>query len=169
MGTLQQLVTRGAENFLVVNSPDLSKAPAYLNTPAAPMMAAVSQAFNGLLQSEVSAFAALNPQLSISLFDTNILLQQVINTPADFGLTNVTTACFSGSTVCADPSTYLDWDRLHPTTRGHYLFAQGMAQALGVPGPLPILGGFTVFGWSRKLRQRVRLSSAGGRAGRRDR
>jgi phospholipase/lecithinase/hemolysin len=169
MGTLQQLVTRGAENFLVVNSPDLSKAPAYLNTPAAPMMAAVSQAFNGLLQSEVSAFAALNPQLSISLFDTNILLQQVINMPADFGLTNVTTACFSGSTVCADPSTYLYWDRLHPTTRGHYLFAQGMAQALGVPGPLPILGGFTVFGWSRKLRQRVRLSSAGGRAGRRDR
>jgi phospholipase/lecithinase/hemolysin len=160
LGTIQQLASSGAVNFLVVNSPDLSKAPAYLNTPEAPLMADVSQTFNALLQSEVSALSSLNPQLNIKLFDTNSLLNQVLAKPADFGFTNVTTACYANSTVCADPSAYLYWDRLHPTTRGHALFARGMAQALGVPGPLPVFGGFAVFGWSRKLRQRVRRSLA---------
>jgi hypothetical protein len=28
-----------------------------------------------------------------------------------------------------------------------------------VPGPLPILGGAAAFGWSRKMRRRIRLSS----------
>jgi phospholipase/lecithinase/hemolysin len=160
LGTIQQLASSGAVNFLVVNSPDLSKAPAYLNTPEAPMMADVSQTFNALLQSEVSALASNNPQLNITLFDTNSLLNQVLANPAAFGFSNVTTACYANSIVCSDPSSSLYWDRLHPTTRGHALFAQGMAQALGVPGPLPILGSVTLFGWSRKLRRRVRCSQA---------
>ena len=67
-------------------------------------------------------------------------------------------ACFANSIVCPDPSSYLYWDRLHPTTRGHALFAQRMAQALGVPGPIPVLASVTLFGWSRKLRHRVRAS-----------
>lgn len=160
LGTINALANSGAENFLVVNSPDLSKAPAYLNTPAAAMMAEVSLTFNALLQSEVNALANSNPQLKITLFDTNSLLNQVLANPAQYGFSDVTTACFANSIVCSDPSSHLYWDRLHPTTRGHALFAQGMAQALGVPGPLPILGGFAVFGWSRKLRQRVQRSLA---------
>jgi phospholipase/lecithinase/hemolysin len=158
LGTVQQLASIGAVNYLVVNSPDLSKAPAYLNTPEEAAMAEVSQAFNTLLQSEISALASSNPQLNIKLFDTNSLLNQVLSNPADFGFANVTTACFANSIVCPDPSTSLYWDRLHPTTHGHALFAQGMAQALGVPGPIPVLASVTLFGWSRKLRHRVRAS-----------
>lgn len=160
LGTIKQLSGSGAINFLVVNSPDLSKAPAYLNTPEAPLMADVSQNFNALLQSEISSFASSNPQLEIKLFDTNSLLDQVLASPATYGFTNVTSACFVNLTVCTDPSTHLYWDRLHPTTRGHALFAQGMAQTLGVPGPVPIVGSITLFGWCRKLRQRVRRSQA---------
>jgi phospholipase/lecithinase/hemolysin len=160
LGTIQRLASSGAVNFLVVNSPDLGKAPAYFQTPEEPMMTEVSQAFNTLLQNEISTLASSHPQLNIKLFDTNSLLNQVLANPADFGFTNVTVACFANSIVCPDPSSHLYWDRLHPTTRGHALFAQGMAQALGVPGPLPILGSVTLFGWSRKLRQRVRCSLA---------
>lgn len=158
VGTIQVLASSGAENFLVVNSPDLGKAPAYLNTPEEAMMSEVSQAFNALLESEVAALAGLNSQLSITLFDTNSLLNQVLANPLDYGFTNVTTACYANFTVCPDPSSHLYWDRLHPTTRGHALFAQGMARALAVPAPLPISGSVMLFGWSRKLRQRVRRS-----------
>lgn len=156
VGTIQTLAADGALNFLVVNSPDLSKAPAYRNTPEAVEMQAVSLAFNALLQQEMSGFAAANPQLSITIFDTDSLLNEVLANPSAYGFTNVEEACFANGTVCATPSEYLYWDRLHPTTRGHYLFAQGMARALAVPGPLPIGGTLALFAWSRKLRQRCR-------------
>jgi phospholipase/lecithinase/hemolysin len=156
VGTIQTLAADGALNFLVVNSPDLSKAPAYRNTPEAGQMQAVSLAFNALLQQEMSGLAAANPQLSITTFDTDSLLTAVLANPSAYGFTNVEDACFANGTVCATPSDYLYWDRLHPTTRGHYLFAQGMARSLAVPGPLPIGGALAVFAWSRKLRQRCR-------------
>ena len=87
---------------------------------------------------------------------TNMNMNEVLANPSAYGFTNVEEACFANGTVCATPSEYLYWDRLHPTTRGHYLFAQGMARALAVPGPLPIGGTLALFAWSRKLRQRCR-------------
>jgi len=158
VGTIQTLVADGALNFLVVNSPDLSKTPAYRNTPIASEMAAVSLSFNTLLQQEMAGLAAINPQLSITTFDTNSLLNEVLANPGAYGFTNVEEACFANGVECANPAEYLYWDRLHPTTHGHALFGQGMAQALAVPGPLPIGGAVVVLGWSRTLRQRCRAA-----------
>ena len=158
VGTIQTLVADGALNFLVVNSPDLSKTPAYRNTPIAAEMAAVSLSFNTLLQQEMAGLAAANPQLSITTFDTNSLLNEVLANPGAYGFTNVEEACFANGVECANPAEYLYWDRLHPTTQGHALFGQGMAQALAVPGPLPIGGAVVVLGWSRTLRQRCRAA-----------
>jgi phospholipase/lecithinase/hemolysin len=158
VGTIQTLVADGALNFLVVNSPDLSKTPAYRNTPIASEMAAVSLSFNTLLRQEMAGLAAANPQLSIVTFDTNSLLNEVLANPGSYGFTNVEEACFANGVECANPSEYLYWDRLHPTTHGHALFAMGMAQALAVPGPLPIGGAVVVLGWSRTLRQRCRAA-----------
>ncbi len=66
-------------------------------------------------------------------------------------------ACYTNMKVCDTPSSYLFWDSLHPTTRAHALLGAGMANA--VPGPLPVLGGLVAYGWSRQLRQHVRLGA----------
>jgi len=69
----------------------------------------------------------------------------------------------SGSTVCADPSTYLFWDNLHPTTRTHDILAQQLYTVAHdpVPAPMPFLGGLAALGWSRRLRQRLRQNHQG--------
>jgi phospholipase/lecithinase/hemolysin len=65
--------------------------------------------------------------------------------------------------VCSDPSTYLFWDSLHPTTRTHEILAQqlyGVAYD-PVPAPMPFFGGLAALGWSRRLRQRLRQNRQG--------
>jgi phospholipase/lecithinase/hemolysin len=78
-------------------------------------------------------------------------------------LSNVTDACFTGSAVCTDPSTYLFWDNLHPTTRTHEILAQQLHSVAydPVPAPMPFLGGLAALGWSRRLRQRLRQNRQG--------
>jgi phospholipase/lecithinase/hemolysin len=157
LGSIGELADSGAKNFLVMNSPDLSKTPAFLNTPLEPTMAAVSKSFNDLLSAELAQLAISKPSLDIRLFHTDQALNDIISNPGAFGFTNVTQPCFTGSSVCTNPSSYVYWDSLHPTTRTHALIAQGMANA--VPGPLPALGGLAAFSWSRQLRRRLRQAA----------
>ena len=55
--------------------------------------------------------------------------------PAQYGLTNVNTPCFSGAidrpgTVCANPDEYLFWDSVHPTAAAHQIFGDFALAAL---------------------------------------
>ena len=45
-------------------------------------------------------------------------------------LISITTPCFNGVTVCADPDHTLFWDEEHPTVFGHSFFAVATEQAL---------------------------------------
>jgi outer membrane lipase/esterase len=154
-GTINTLLASGARNLLVVSSPDLGKVPAFFGKPQAPIMAQISSDFNGLLEGETAAIAAANPLADIDLFRLDQTMTAVINNPSAHGLVNVTDPCFStvSMSVCSNPSEYLFWDSLHPTTRGHALIARDMAAV--VPGPLPIMGAFSALAWSRRLRQRL--------------
>ncbi|MFN9547346.1 MAG: SGNH/GDSL hydrolase family protein [Cyanobacteriota bacterium] len=155
VGSIQELASRGAIHFLVANSPDLSKVPAFLGKPSAADMGNISLQFNNSLETAIASLRSTNPQLDITIFRVDQTLNDIIANPGAHGITNVSDACYNNSSVCATPSTYLFWDQLHPTTRAHSLLATGMYNA--VPGPLPLLGGLAAFGWSRQLRQRQRL------------
>ncbi|MBM5817618.1 MAG: hypothetical protein FJ083_13840 [Cyanobacteria bacterium K_Offshore_surface_m2_239] len=155
-GTVETLIAAGAKNVLVANSPDLSKLPDFFGTPQAPAAAAVSAAYNMLLATELAAVAAAHPQVNIDLYSLEQTISSFIANPAQFGFDNVTQACYDNVnlTVCPDPSRYLFWDAVHPTTRAHGLIAQGYYNS--VPGPLPVFGTLTALRWSRRLRQRLR-------------
>ena len=163
IASVNTLADAGARNFLVLNSPDLGLAPAFLGKPLQGTVTALSQGFNTALEIELNKLATANPQLDIELFRVDDALKGLTANPGDYGLTNVTDACFTGSAVCADPSTYLFWDTLHPTTSTHQILAQqlyGVARD-PVPAPIPFLGGLAALGWSRRLRQRLRQNSEG--------
>lgn len=160
LSTVDELVANGAQHFLVGNSPDLSKTPTFLNTPLAPTVAGLVKDFNDGLASSLAAYGALHPQLDITLFNTEQALNTIIQNPSTYGLSNVTQPCLDATqlTLCSDPSTYLFWDVVHPTTKVHSILAQAMVQA--VPGPAPALGALAAFRWSRRMRKRLRAISS---------
>jgi len=163
IASINTLADAGARNFLVVNSPDLGSTPAFRGTTNQALMTALSQGFNTALESQLNTLATAKPQLDIELFQLDDALQSLIANPTGSGFTNVDQPCFTGSAVCADPSTYLFWDNLHPTTRTHDILAQQLYNVAHdpVPAPMPVLGGLAALGWSRRLRQRLRQNRQG--------
>jgi phospholipase/lecithinase/hemolysin len=117
----------GATNILVPGMPDLGLTPDYLGDPTA---TAYAQAFNTQLQASLPAGA--------TYVDTFGLMHQIVNNPSAYGLTNVNTPCFNGSSVCSDPSQYLFWDGFHPTTTTDAILAEDFEQA-ATPEPSSIL------------------------------
>ena len=140
--TIGTLAGLGAKNFLVLNLPDVGKTPLALSAgPVASATAsAVAASFNSLLLggnagAGIPALSSLAAGLGVNLsvFDVYAFVDGVVANPAAHGLTNVTDACFDGTTVCANPGQYLYWDAVHPTAVSHVTL--GNAVAAAVPEP----------------------------------
>ena len=118
------LWSAGARNFLILDAPDISNAPAV--TAAGPAAieagARLSAAFNVGLGGAIVSLQAL-PQIQITRFDDNALVDAIIATPAAFGLSDVRDTCLTfgvvANAICQTPETFLFWDGIHPTTAAH--------------------------------------------------
>lgn len=163
IASINTLADAGARNFLVVNSSDLGSTPAFRGTGNQPLMTLLSVEYNTALENQLNTLATAKPQLDIELFQLDDALNSLIADPSGSGFTNVTQPCVTSTSLCSDPSSYLFWDSLHPTTRTHEILAQqlyGVAYD-PVPAPMPFLGGLAAMGWSRRLRQRLRQNRQG--------
>ncbi len=132
-----QLAGTGAQYFLVPNLPNGGLFPISASLGGNPAQAnALTLFFNGQLD---AALTPLSASLGITIYrlDTYSLFQGIAGNPAAYGLTNVTQGCKQGSgaaaTVCANPSEYLWWDNVHPTTGIHARI--GGAALTAVPEP----------------------------------
>jgi len=148
LAIISDLKGMGVKNILAPGMPDLGLTP-YFNSvsPAyAALGTAITNAFNAELQ-------AMLPS-DVLYYDTAALMRSIKSNPAAYGFTNVTDACFNGSTVCGDPSTYLFFDDFHPTTATHEILA-GSFTATVVPVPSTIILFCTGFGCLAVLRRRL--------------
>jgi len=123
----------GAQNFLVWNVPNVGLTPAATMSGTSAAGSFATATFNALLS------AKLNPLIlsgvHIIPFDANAVVTAIIAAPQLYGLTNVVDACVMPNEppfTCQNPDEYLFWDGVHPTTAGHALIAQAVAQLLGV-------------------------------------
>lgn len=132
LSMVQQLLAAGADDIVVWTAPDIGVVPAVraLGAGAMGLGSAVAGAMNSALAT------ALAPFLDVRLFDINAVLAQVIAAPADFGIANYTDAC--AARADCDPSTYLFWDGIHPTSAGHALIAQAMIARVPLPASLAL-------------------------------
>jgi phospholipase/lecithinase/hemolysin len=153
------LALGGATQFLVPNMPDLASTPLFRSYPSdfRAFLSALTVAFNSNLDPVLQSLDANLPGVEITRFQTDDLFAKVIENPSSYGFENVTDACMniSLSTICSNPSGWLFWDDFHPTTAGQRLIAQNFYTSL-VPGPLPLAGVTVAFGWSRRLRRRIK-------------
>ena len=124
------LRTAGAENIVVVDLPDVGRTPRGLAGGAAASAGAtaLSSAFNGLLNNALDGLSF--PVVRVGLFN---LLNEFRTNPLKYGFKNVTG---QGKFDLSNADTYLFWDDIHPTTRGHQLIANEVFHALASAGKL---------------------------------
>ncbi len=138
---LEKLINAGARNILLMNLPDLSRAPTFQQRGDGAIVAAQVVDFNRRLPQLRDALQAkYGSSLVIKMFDTNTLVNDIFNFPSKYGMTNTTQSCLninssstsnylstqSLRTECSNPDTFLFWDTLHPTTRTHKILADSV-------------------------------------------
>lgn len=143
----QQLYLDGARTILMPNMPNIGLTPFGLSLGAAAsaQLTGISVGFNAGLHLLADALNAADPGLNILEFDTFSLLNSLINSPADYGFSNVTQPCFNGAAVCANPDSYLFWDSVHPTTSAHQVIGDRFTTTVPEP-PLTALMAVALIG-----------------------
>ncbi len=177
VGAISDLYADGMRSLLYYEVPDLSVVPDYrdLGSQFAADAGTLATDFNTDVLNAVKDLSGLN------VFDIPIFsaIDKIVADPSAFGLTNVTTPCFSGDfetpgSVCADPDQSLFWDGEHPTKVGQALTADlafdvltGTTDPALVPEPSTwamMLTGFTglgLAGWRARRTRMAQTSSAG--------
>ena len=139
---LNNLLSNGAKNILVLNVPNLSVAPKYSEQMGfktaqerADLLSAIGQ-LNVRLAALVDTYKT-STTVKIRLYDTYKRVNDLLAAPATFGITNPTQSCldinsdsslnytktFPPRVNCTNADAFLFWDLLHPTTRAHKLIA----------------------------------------------
>lgn len=144
---LENLIASGARNILLLNVPDLSRAPKYsaamgLHTDQErlDLQAHVNELNQGLVTMRNALQAKYGSALNIKIFDTKAKVDDMINNKAAYGITNIDQSCLdladSNSSNylqshamragCTNADAYVFWDLLHPTTHSHKVIADAV-------------------------------------------
>lgn len=134
---INDLVASGARHVALATYSDLSYLPTG-RASSAEQAALLGSLSTGLSAAYVSLAGELRAQTGRDVFSVDLggLYNAVYADPAAYGFTNGTDACVSPiitpTSVCADPASYVYWDRLHPTTAVHRIVGEGLTAALAV-------------------------------------
>lgn len=140
-----RLITGGARQFLVFNLPPLGETPRFNgSTSTRSTYNTRSQQFNSALTTALDGVQSGNPAVTIKRLDVAEMFSQVLASPADFGLVNVTQSAAPGlepgdssyntGQLVPNPNQYLFWDDLHPTAAVHAILAQRALDLYRLPG-----------------------------------
>jgi phospholipase/lecithinase/hemolysin len=128
---IQRLIDAGATQFIIPNLPPLGLVPRLNGSPDTSIPATQeSILYNQLLSTALSILHDFNrgKHLHLNQLDVFTLFKKVVASPSKYSLANVTTS--SQGVYAIDPDTYLFWDDLHPTTKGHNILALTAAKVL---------------------------------------
>lgn len=104
--SIQSLYDAGYKNFLMLNIPPRDRSPAYRNNEGG--AAEVKQWtvwWNGSLNKWAERFAGSHADTNIMVYDTNTVLNKVLDSPQEYGILNTTHVCdgWNNATVIDHP------------------------------------------------------------------
>lgn len=139
------LSAAGAKYILAWNLPDLGRTPSGTASGQAASISALTSFYNSTFNSVLNASGVQAIRLN-----TFLLFNEILATPAAFGITNTTTpACtVPQSLLCTPatlvspnaPQTFLFADAVHPTTVGHQILADYAYSFIVAPQQIAALG-----------------------------
>jgi phospholipase/lecithinase/hemolysin len=132
------LAAAGGKTFLVPSLMPLGQLPGNLGSPHEFELDTKAGVFNRLLDRELSQLETLLG-VTILRFDMGGLVSDILDSPEDYGLTNVTNPACPGcgigfpapdaaDTLVPNPDEYLWWDFVHMTRVGHAIVGKAAAQ-----------------------------------------
>jgi|CZKL01.1.fsa_nt_gi phospholipase/lecithinase/hemolysin len=127
---IERLIKAGGTRFIVPNLPPLGLVPRLNGSPTTSIPATEASAlYNTVLTDGLRLLreAYRHKHLHLSQLDVFALFNKIVAAPGKYSLANIT-ASSQGAAV--DPDSYLFWDDLHPTTRGHNILALTAAEIL---------------------------------------
>jgi phospholipase/lecithinase/hemolysin len=130
-GNLERLVAAGATQFIVPNLPNLGAIPRLNGSPTTSIPATKATVlYNTVLAAGVAVVRDFNPgrNLKIAQLDIFGLINKIVASPSKFGLADVKDS--SQGNPLVNPDTFLFWDDLHPTTRGHNIVSSAAGKLL---------------------------------------
>lgn len=129
-----ELELAGATNLVVWDVPDIGL------TPAVESFGPQASGLATLIAASMNAaeLSAIGGHPDVKLFDVFGIMDNVVANPGAFGFTNVTDAC-AQFTPC-NPSTFLFWDGIHPTSGGALVISNAMLSTVPEPATLILLG-----------------------------
>lgn len=122
---IQRLIEAGASHFIIPNLPPLGLVPRLNASPTTSVPATqASVLFNDVLASGLAILRDFNPRRHLDLVQLDVfaLFNRIVAAPARYSLVDISASSQGIPTI--DPDTYLFWDDLHPTTRGHNILAR---------------------------------------------
>jgi phospholipase/lecithinase/hemolysin len=128
---IQRLVDAGATQFIVPNLPPLGLVPRLNGSPTTSIPATTASiVYNEFLEAGLTLLKdfSFGKRLRFHQLDVFSLFSKIVASPSSYSLANVTASAQGAYTI--DPDTYLFWDDLHPTTKGHEILAQTAARLL---------------------------------------
>ena len=114
----------------MANLPNLGQLPATRTSANSASLTALTQAHNQGLRRALKVLSQQHSDLKIATLDANTLYLEAMTKKAAFGFTNVTSACVSCSGVCGNPTQFLFWDSIHPTTAAHHILGEAAFEAI---------------------------------------
>ncbi len=132
-GSIRKLYQAGARNIVVLDLPLLGQTPFFNSVPpASSALNSATTAFNSLLAAQLHSLRSELRRSRIADVQISRLFQTITRYPRLFGLRNVVDSATLFDPVSGlgyalapnvDPSRYLFWDSVHPTTQGHKIIA----------------------------------------------
>ena len=132
VSAINQLAGAGAQNFLVLNLPDLGKIPRYNYDPTVSGGATyLADTFNQVLNNALASYTVANPGINLCQLDSFAFLNDTINSG---NFDNVTDPWWGSG---ENPNDYLFWNDIHPTTGAHWLLSEVADEQLNSCVPVP--------------------------------
>lgn len=126
---ITDLYGMGGRTFLVPNAP-------FVGSDLSSSINVFIADYNSALASTLFTLQGSLTGAQIVQLNVNGLFQSVVANPSSYGITNLYDPAYVGGTVVSDPGTYLNWDGIHPTARGHEIISDFALTVIPEPSPL---------------------------------